>query len=176
MAQRFRGEFSQKIDNKGRMSIPAGLRRVLESGDPDYPEKRDSPRMVLLYGPHLNHNLHVYTIDEMERIADDIDAMPMGSVEQDQASRMILSKSLEVDVDRDGRIVLPQARREQIEIDEKGDMVVLAAMGRYFEIWKESTFNKVSAAQSEAYLASMPDNFNPMSLLAGVRARRKGGE
>ena len=176
MAQRFRGEFSQKIDGKGRMSIPAGLRRVLESGDPDYPEKRDTPRMVVLYGPHLNHNLHAYTIDEMARVADDIDALPMGSDEQEQASRMILSKSLEIEIDRDGRIVLPQARREQIALGKEGDILVLAAMGRYFEIWKESTFNEVSAAQSEAYLASKPDNFNPMSLLAGVRTKGNGGE
>ncbi|MEM9123456.1 MAG: MraZ N-terminal domain-containing protein, partial [Pseudomonadota bacterium] len=36
MVRRFRGEFDQRVDGKGRMSIPASFRRVLEQGDPNW--------------------------------------------------------------------------------------------------------------------------------------------
>ena len=35
MARRFRGESVHKVDNKGRVSIPAPFRRILEEGDPE---------------------------------------------------------------------------------------------------------------------------------------------
>ncbi len=165
MVQSFRGEFNQKVDSKGRMSIPADFRRVLEAGDPEYPEKRAAPRLVVLYGPHLKNCLHGYTIDEMAKIETGIGKLPRGSVERKQASRMILGKSWETEVDRDGRIVLPKERRKQINL---GDASVMAAMGSYFEIWNADTFRELEASESQEYLSDLPDNFDPLSLIDGA--------
>jgi MraZ protein len=45
----FYGEFTQKIDGKGRVSIPVDFRRALEQGDPDWaPGGR--PRVRIVYG------------------------------------------------------------------------------------------------------------------------------
>ena len=147
------------------MSIPAIFRRTLESGDPEFPEKRSTPRIVVLYGPHLKNCLHGYTIDEMARIEADINKLPRGSVERKQASRMILGKSWETEVDPDGRIVLPKERREQIAL---GNLSTMAAMGSYFEIWNADTFKALEASESDEYLAEQPDNFDPLSLIDGV--------
>ena len=46
MARRFRGEIVQKVDGKGRVSIPAAFRRVLEQGDPEWTEGL-RPELVL---------------------------------------------------------------------------------------------------------------------------------
>ena len=49
MAEAFRGEFYQKVDAKGRVSIPAAFRRILEADDPpstDFPR----PRVYMIYG------------------------------------------------------------------------------------------------------------------------------
>ena len=165
MVQSFRGEFNQKVDGKGRMSIPADFRRVLESGDPDFPEKRATPRMVVLYGPHLKNCLQAYTIDDMADIEAGIRALPRGSQKRKQASRMILGKSWETEVDRDGRIVLPIERRKQIEL---GDWATMTAMGDHFEIWNTATFDDIDASESDDYLATLPDDFDPMSLLDDV--------
>ena len=161
----FRGEFSQKVDGKGRMSIPADFRRVLESGDPEYPEKRSNPRMVVLYGPHLKNCLHAYTIDDMADIEADIRALPRGSVKRKQASRMILGKSWETEVDRDGRVVLPKDRRAQIELDGDATMV---AMGDFFEIWNAETYEAEEKSEAEEYLSGLPEGFDPLSLLDGA--------
>ena len=42
-ARRFRGESVHKVDAKGRVSIPAAFRRVLEDGDPDWTVVLDDP-------------------------------------------------------------------------------------------------------------------------------------
>ncbi|WP_412563521.1 division/cell wall cluster transcriptional repressor MraZ [Thalassobius sp. MITS945101] len=161
MGLSFRGEFNQKVDGKGRMSIPADFRRVLESGDPAHPDN-PSPRMVVLYGPHLKNKLQAYTIEAMAEIEADIKAMPRGSKKRQMASRMILGKSWETEIDRDGRIVLPKERRAQIELDGEAVMV---AMGDHFEIWNAATYDDVENAEIEAFLEDMPDDFDPLTLL-----------
>lgn len=157
----FRGEFNQKVDGKGRMSIPADFRRVLEDGDPQHPET-PNPRVVVLYGPHLKNHLQAYTIEAMAEIEAQIQALPRGSAERKRASRLILSKSWAAEVDRDGRIVLPKERREQIGLEGEATMV---AMLDYFEIWNRDTYEATEAAEDEAYLEEMGDDFDPMTLL-----------
>ncbi len=163
MGLSFRGEFNQKVDSKGRMSIPADFRRVLESGDPNFSES-PLPRMVVLYGPHLKNCLHAYTIEAMAEIEAGIQKLPRGSDARKKASRLILGKSWETEVDRDGRIVLPKERREQIGLSEEAVMV---AMGDYFEIWNADTFRAEEAAEIEDFLSEMPDDFDPLSLIPG---------
>ncbi|MEL6957487.1 MAG: division/cell wall cluster transcriptional repressor MraZ [Pseudomonadota bacterium] len=160
MGLSFRGEFNQKVDGKGRMSIPADFRAVLSDGDPRCPEN-PLPRMVVLHGPHLKDCLHAYTIEAMQEIEDGIKRLPRGSAERKRASRMILSKSWETEVDKDGRIVLPQRLRQQIGLEGEA---VMAAMGDFFEIWNAETYERVEAAE----LAEMDDvdgDFDPLSLI-----------
>ncbi len=160
----FRGEFSQKVDSKGRMSIPADFRRILELGDPNFPEN-PNPRLVLLYGEHLKNCLHVYTVAEMAKVAEGIQALPRGSVKRRYASRMILGKSWSTEVDRDGRIVLPKERREQIDLQGEAKMV---AMGEFFEIWNPVTFEEMEAIEREEFAKEFEedlDGLDPMAII-----------
>lgn len=161
MTLSFRGEFHQKVDGKGRMSIPADFRAVLADGDPRCPEI-PLPRIVVLHGPHLKNCLHAYTIDAMAEIEDGIRKLPRGSVERRRASRMILGKSWSTEIDKDGRIVLPQRLRQQIGLT---DEAVMAAMGDYFEIWNAQTYEELESAETDAWLEDMPEDFDPLSLI-----------
>lgn len=163
MGLSFIGEFSQKVDGKGRMSIPADYRRVLEAGDPDHHEK-SLPDMVVLYGPHLKNCLHVYTIAAMAEIAANIEALPRGSERRKMSSRLILGHAWKTEIDRDGRIVLPKERREQIGLVEEVKMI---AMGDYFEIWSAETYRAEADAEVQSFLAQKPEDFDAMSLIYG---------
>ena len=49
LIRRFRGESLNKVDAKGRVSVPAAFRRVIEEGDPDFSDG-SYPNFVIVYG------------------------------------------------------------------------------------------------------------------------------
>ena len=78
MARRFRGESTHKVDAKGRVSIPAPFRRVLEEGDPDWTEGLN-PNMVLVYGGKSRDYIEGYTMQSMDDVDEQISKLPRGS-------------------------------------------------------------------------------------------------
>ncbi len=164
MALRFRGEFNQKVDAKGRMSIPARFRRVLETGDPDYPEINGQASVVLLYGDHLTDCMHAYTVEAFREIEDEILAMPRGSEQRRLLSRLVLGQSLDAEVDKDGRVVIPKEQRDKYSLS--GDTVFIG-MGDHFEIWPAETFEAKEGVFARDFLERQEGSFDPLSLLQG---------
>ena len=164
MALRFRGEFNQKVDSKGRMSIPARFRRVLETGDPDYPDINSQASLVLLYGDHLTDCMHAYTVEAFRDIEVEILAMPRGSEERRILSRLILGQSLDAEVDKDGRVVIPKEQRDKYGLS--GDTVFIG-MGDHFEIWPADAFEKEEGAFARDFLERQDKGFDPLALLQG---------
>jgi len=143
------------------MSIPADFRRVLERGDPEWTDGLN-PKLVILYGDHLTHSLHAYTIDAFCEIEDDILALQRGSDDRKRLSKTILGQSLTTEVDKDGRLVLPIRHRKKIGLDD--DAYFLAA-GDHFEIWNAETFDAKEGQATVKWLADKPDDFDPLILL-----------
>ncbi|TMV89682.1 division/cell wall cluster transcriptional repressor MraZ [Thioclava sp. BHET1] len=162
MAGMFIGEYTFKVDSKGRVSIPALFRRELEEGDPDRPNQ-DRPRMVIVYGSDKQKMLQVYTQAAFEALAADIAAMPRGSKNRTILQRAILSKSHPTEVDPDGRLVLPATLRTKIELDNEA---YFSGVGETFEIWKPETFEAADAANVEQWIEEQGDDFDPLSLLS----------
>lgn len=158
----FTGEHTQKVDSKGRMSIPADFRRVLESGDPEWTPDR-TPRMYLLYGEHLKNQLHGYTVAEFNQVVAQINALPRGSERKKILSRLIIGQSIRLDVDKDGRTVMPIRQRQKLGITD-GELT-FSGLGDHFEIWKADTFDAEVSETMAAYLADKPDGFDPLALL-----------
>ena len=161
MARRFRGEFHQKVDAKGRVSVPASFRRVIEAADPDWSEGK-RPNLVIVYGDHRRQFLDCYTMEAIDEIDAQIDAMPRGSVERKMLERLFTGQSHPTQVDEDGRIILPQKLRDKIAL---GAEAFFIASGDRFHIWKPETYEAVEVARTEAWLEQYPDDFDPLSLL-----------
>ena len=164
MVLSFTGEHTQKVDGKGRMSIPADFRRVLESGDPAW-TTGVNPRLYVLYGDHLKKTLHVYTIAAFTEIADQINAMPRGSAARTRMSRWILGQSMKLEVDKDGRVVMPIRQRQKLGMTE-GE-VYFTGVGDHFEIWEADTFNSTVGDPMKSWLNEQPDGYDPLSELDG---------
>ena len=163
MAVRFRGESHHKVDVKGRVSIPASFRRVLEGSDPDWTDGLN-PNLVIVYGASSQRYLECYTIEAINEVDDKIAALPRGSQPRRMLERMFNGQSHATSVDETGRLVLPQKLREKISLD--GEAFFLAT-GDTFQIWNPETFETEEAAKTDAWLDEFPEDFDPLTLLDG---------
>ena len=165
MVQAFTGEHTQRVDKKGRMSVPADFRRVLVDGDPECQEG-GNPRIALIYGRHLKQNIQAYTINEYQRLVDEIYAMPREKArDQSRLAHLYITQSLKLDVDKDGRIILPAKLRQKLEIEE-GE-IYCRGMIAYFEMWNNEIFEATVNADIDEWLDDMGDDFDPLSKLGG---------
>ena len=160
----FTGEHTQKVDRKGRMSIPADFRRVLEAGDPNWTDGLN-PRLYLLYGDHLKHQLHGYSVTEFQDVVAQINALPRGSDAKKKLSRLIIGQSICLEIDKDGRTVMPINQRRKLGLEE-GELT-FSGLGDHFEIWKAETFAVEVSDEITGWLAEQGDGFDPLSLLDG---------
>ncbi|SDO43556.1 MraZ protein [Lutimaribacter pacificus] len=166
MVRRFRGESHHKVDSKGRVSIPASFRRVLEAGDPNWTEGL-SPEFVIVYGDHRRKYLECYTMEAIEEVDEKIAALPRGSMERRMLERLFSGLSEPAKVDETGRIVLSSKLRQKIGIEGEAFFI---ASGDTFQIWKPETYQEDELAKTEAWLDDLPDDIDPLIFLDGNRA------
>lgn len=150
VARRFRGESEHKVDGKGRVSIPASFRRVIESCDPDWTDGLP-PRLIIVYGGETRAYLEGFTIEAMEEVDEKISKHPRGSAKRKAMERLYSAQSVETVVDDTGRIVLPQKLREKIGLTDTAQFV---SSGDTFEIWKPEAYDASIAALDD-------DGFDP---------------
>lgn len=158
----FTGEKTQKVDSKGRMSVPPEFRRVLEAGDPEWSSGKPM-QCQIIYGDHLKGRVQVYTAQEFANVVARIQAMPDSDPNKDSIIHIMVTQSEPMTVDKDGRAVLALKHREKLGITEGG----LSFRGRitHFELWRDDTYVEKVKAPVEAFLADKSENFNPLSLV-----------
>ncbi|MEJ1990506.1 MAG: division/cell wall cluster transcriptional repressor MraZ [Maritimibacter sp.] len=164
MARVFRGEGHHKVDAKGRVSIPALFRRVLESGDPDWTEGL-SPNLVIVYGDHRREYLECYTMEAIAEVDAQIAKMQRGSVQRRMLEKLFNGQSFPTSVDETGRLVLPAKLRQKIGLDKEAYFI---ATGDTFQIWNPETYEDVEQKRTEEWLEEMPEDFDPLTLLPGA--------
>ena len=161
VARRFRGESHHKVDTKGRVSIPASFRRVLEAGDPNW-QTGDNPELVIVYGDHRRNFLECYTMDAIEEVDGQIADLPRGSIERKMLQRLFHGQSFPTSVDETGRLVLPAKLRKKIDLEKEAFFI---AAGDTFQIWKPETYDTEELARTEEWLDELPDDVDPLSFL-----------
>ncbi|MDX1822391.1 MAG: division/cell wall cluster transcriptional repressor MraZ [Paracoccaceae bacterium] len=161
MVRRFRGESNHKVDGKGRVSIPALFRRVLEAGDPNWTEGLN-PELVIVYGDHRRKFLECYTMEAIADVDTKIAGLPRGSVPRKMLERMFHGQSYPTTVDETGRIVLPAKLRAKIGLEDEAFFI---AAGDTFQIWKPETYETEELSRTEAWLDELPEDFDPLIYL-----------
>lgn len=161
MVRRFRGESHHKVDTKGRVSIPALFRRVIEAGDPNWTDGLH-PELVIVYGDHRRKFLECYTMQAIDEVDAKIAALPRGSMERKMLERMFHGQSYPTTVDETGRIVLPAKLRAKIELVDEAFFI---AAGDTFQIWKPETYESEELSRTEAWLDDLPEDFDPLIYL-----------
>ena len=114
----FMGEYNHTVDAKGRLIVPSKFRDQL--GD----------EFVVTKG--LDGCLFVYTLDEWRNVEEKFRNISMTSKEARKFSRFFFAGAASCEVDKQGRILLPQVLREYAGL--KKDVVLVGVLSRV-EIW-----------------------------------------
>ena len=119
-----------KIDSKGRISIPAPFRSVLEFQG--YP------------GVYLFPSFTSYAIDGggqelIDEISLSVEKMQLFAEETDALSTALFSDTYNLSYDQDGRISLPEILVEHASLSER---VIFVGQGRKFQMWNPKNFEK----------------------------------
>jgi MraZ protein len=165
VSEDFRGEYYQKVDSKARVSIPAAFRRVLDAGDPSSSDTSRT-RIVMVYGGRSRQYVECYTVQAADALAAKVRALPIGSKARQIAERDLITRSLTIEIDENGRIVLPQKVRDKIEFSD-GDETAFAGTLDRFQIWKGATYDAVNGSLDDEE-DELPEGMDVLSLLSGV--------
>lgn len=121
----FIGEYSYTIDPKGRIAIPSKLRKTLMKG------------AVLTRG--LDNCLFVFSLEDWHQMAEKIKALPLSQANSRAFSRLMLAGAMDVKLDNQGRILIPDYLRKYAGLRKK---IVLAGVYNRLEIWDEKEWKK----------------------------------
>jgi MraZ protein len=135
----FLGQFYHNLDEKGRLTVPARFRDLLV---PD--------GAYVMQG--FDHNLVVLPSGSFESLSHRINSMSMTDPTARLLRRLLFSSADRVDVDRAGRILIPQFLRDANDLQNS---VVVVGNGDYFEIWTPEEWavqtEQLQDAQSNAH-------------------------
>ncbi len=120
----FIGEYSHNLDEKGRMAVPVKFRKDLAGG------------AIVTRG--LDGCLFVYTTHDWELLAQKLMALPLSQANSRAFARLMLAGAMDVEIDGQGRILLPEYLRAYAGLDKK---VVVAGLYNRIEIWEEGKWN-----------------------------------
>lgn len=126
--QMFLGQYTHSIDPKGRLSVPARFRELLEAG------------AYITQG--FEKNLMVLTAAAFERLSARVNEMSLTDPNARQLKRLLFATADRVEVDGSGRIRIPQFLREVAGLN--GEAMIVGA-GDYFEIWSSQAWQPKAA-------------------------------
>lgn len=147
----FLSTYTNKVDKKGRVSIPAQFRAVLST------ERFPG---IIAYASFVHACVEASGISRIERLSESIDSMDPFSEQRDAFATSILGGSLQIPFDSEGRISLPESL---IEIANLKDQAAFVGKGATFEIWQPKLFNEYAdkarnlAKQERAVLRLSPN-------------------
>ena len=121
----FMGEYNHTIDAKGRLIVPAKFREIL--GD----------NFIVSKG--LDGCLFVYPNDEWTRFEEKLKSLPLTNKNARQFTRFFLAGAAACEVDKQGRILLPQVLREFASLEKD---VVLVGVASRIEIWSRERWDE----------------------------------
>ena len=119
----YTGEYNHTIDTKGRLTFPAKFRDSL------------GEKFVVTKG--LDGCLFVFDTQEWQKLTEKLASLPLTDKGARQFTRFFLAGAVDVEVDKQGRILLPANLRQFAGIEKE---VVLIGVGKRAEIWSKERY------------------------------------
>lgn len=152
MVLSFIGESLHKLDGKGRVSVPADFRRVLEAADPKWADGLN-PNVIIVYGDVRRNFFECFSVESYKDVQNRILKLPRGSKRRKAMQRLYNTQAVATTVDETGRLVLSAKLKDKLGLTDK---VFFAGNGDTFEIWHPETYHAEVQDGLEA-----DDDFDP---------------
>ena len=136
----FLSSYENKLDKKGRVSVPATFRSHLSSMGYN----------GFISYPSFNHAaLEACSQDRIEKLSDTIDTLNPFEEKRDYFATSVLSESENLQFDTEGRVSIPEKLLNHAKIKS---VVLFVGLGKTFQIWDPKNFNRFkSIARKKAF-------------------------
>ncbi|PIT87899.1 MAG: cell division/cell wall cluster transcriptional repressor MraZ [Candidatus Magasanikbacteria bacterium CG10_big_fil_rev_8_21_14_0_10_40_10] len=121
----FIGEYTHNLDSKGRLAVPAKFRRELNKG------------AVVTRG--LDNCLFLYTKTEWQKLAEKLATLPISSAKARAFARLMLAGAMDVELDKQGRVILPEYLRGFAKLSKN---TIIAGLYSRLEIWDKKIWEQ----------------------------------
>jgi MraZ protein len=121
----FLGEYKHNLDTKGRVAIPAKFRGELTTG------------AIITRG--IDRCLFVFTSKEWETLAAKLTALPLAQANSRAFVRLMLSGAMDVEIDAQGRVLVPDYLRKYADLKKEA---VFTGLANRIEVWDAEAWAK----------------------------------
>ena len=142
----FLSTYENKLDKKGRVSVPASFRSHLSS---------QGYNGVICYPSFNNQCIEAWPQERIEKISNAIDSLNPFEEKKDYFATSILSESINLQFDSEGRILLTLKLLKHAKIKKS---MLFVGQGKTFQIWEPTIFEKFKV------IAKRKSNINRASL------------
>ena len=120
----FVSQFVNKVDKKGRISLPSLFRNVLP---------KDCRNEIILYKSFKYNSIEGCSSDRINEIAKRINKLDIFSDDQDDFATSIFSEIVPTNIDKEGRFLIPENLKNHSNISTEATFV---GQGHFFQIWE----------------------------------------
>ncbi|MDO4869260.1 MAG: division/cell wall cluster transcriptional repressor MraZ [Bacillota bacterium] len=120
----FVGKYYNSIDSKSRLIVPARF--------------RDALRGKCVLAKSLDKCLTIYTMEEWQIFADELDKLPKSNPEARVIKRHFNASAAECDIDKQGRLTIPQELKDYAGIEKE---LVTVGSNKVIEVWSKEYWN-----------------------------------
>ncbi|MBB2200413.1 division/cell wall cluster transcriptional repressor MraZ [Gluconacetobacter tumulisoli] len=144
----FLGTHQNRLDAKGRVSIPASFRTALRA------QAAAGESLVILRPSHQHPCIEAWPTAAFAALSQPLDRLDMFSDDHDDMAAALYADAYPADSDREGRIILPDALKEHAGLT---DSVAFMGLGRIFQIWEPAAAERRRAeARTRSRQVALP--------------------
>ena len=126
----FLSTYENKLDKKGRVSVPASYRSYLSSL---------GYNGVVCYPSFNNQALEACALNRIEKLSDAIEALNPFEEKRDIFATSVLAESVNLQFDTEGRILIPHKLLKHTKIKSS---ILFVGQGKTFQIWEPNAYEK----------------------------------
>lgn len=152
----FLSRHDNKVDKKGRVSVPAPFRALLAG---------QSFSGIVIYPSLVLDAIEGCAMDRMEELSEGIDTFNPFSEEYNAFANSILAQSHALQFDGEGRVLLPEPLLEHAGID---GIATFAGLGQTFQIWHPEAY--------DAHLVSVRQQAKDQAAQFELKRRKNDGD